>query len=178
MDDPHMITTRFPHLQAMGIQQWVRRELSLEESVEPVESAIAEPSIEHYATQVQWQPAAGANLLLITPPLEGAAEQLLGAMLLSIGIPVAGCYRGTVLESSLLTEGEGTFPSYLQQQFEQSGAQMILQLGGDSLSLPNLIHSFDPAHLLKKPADKRAAWEALKQLHSQLVVPSPKQGEG
>ena len=90
-----MITTRFPHLQAMGIQQWVRRELSLEESVEPVESAIAEPSIEHYATQVQWQPAAGANLLLITPPLEGAAEQLLGAMLLSIGIPVAGCYRGT-----------------------------------------------------------------------------------
>lgn len=163
-----MSAARSPHLQAMGIQQWVRREAPQQERVvvESQPGAVAESAPVDYGAQIECQGAVGAALMLITPPLEPAAEQLLTAMLRAIGLAPEQCYRLTVQRPELLTEG-GFYP-FLQQQIAYSRSQLQLQLGGEERASVTLFTTFNPTHLLHHPADKRAAWEVLKQLRSKL----------
>ena len=161
-----MIATRSPHLQAMGIQQWVRRDLPQQEPspvVAEPESAVVVPD---FSAQVTLQGVVGVPLMLIIQPLEPAAEQLLTAMLRAIGIDVSHCYRMTLNQPTLFSNPD--FVPFLQQQIEQSNSAVQLQLGAETALLDGLFHCADPAHLLLHPEEKRATWETLKRLHRQL----------
>ncbi len=156
-----------PHLQAMGVQQWVRRSLPQQEA--PVVEVVSEATttaVVDFSDRIEISGRADAELLLIVPRLEAAAEQLLGKMLVAIGLGQQHCYRVTLTEPSLCREGGGS--SYLQQLVAQSSCKARLQLGSDPLSLEGLLVTHDPAYLLSHPEEKRAAWEVLKQVHAQL----------
>jgi hypothetical protein len=202
---------RSAHLQAMGIEQWVRRELPqatrqegpqessqkaqqkapqerLQETRqetrqeplhEPLHESRQEPlspqslqpgavqaAVAGFSKRVTLQGAPGSALMLITPPLQAEAEQLLVAMLGAINVDIDDCYRLSVSDPALFSDPG--FAPFLQQQVADSGSRLQLQLGAAAPLLESLFHCADPAHLLAHPEEKRGAWEVLKRLRHQL----------
>ncbi len=159
-----MIAARSPHLQAMGIQQWMRRDLPLPES--PSETVELVGNVVDFSDRISLQ-GATAPLLLITIPLDRQAEQLLAAMLSAIGVEQNGYQRLVVDDETLFADSD--FVTFMQRQIEDSGSRLQLQLGGAALPVQQLYHTFHPSHLLQHPEEKRGAWEALKRLHAALA---------
>jgi len=98
--------------------------------------------------------------LLISHPLTDSDHQLLQKMLQAINVNLANTFQLIVGDERSLTATE--FRDQLLHRFKEVGSQPLLQLGGDSIGDATLIPH--PAHLQKFPAEKRAAWESLKQL--------------
>ena len=144
------------HLQAMGIQQWVRRGVA-------VEGSHSEDSFHHH---LECSTGAVAPLLLIAGGLSPSEQQLLERMLRSIDLSAVGLYQMVVAEPVLLSQP--TFTAWLGEQMLALSPQATLQLGGAPLAQEGVITIPHPAQLLAHPQEKRVAWQGLKQLHQQL----------
>ncbi len=152
------------YLQAMGIQQWVRRERE-SESV----SAVAESEAEsEFSELVEEQGEPTTPLLVLTSTLGEEEQHLLSAMLQAIDVDANRVHRLIVSDQALFSQE--LFQHYLMQRVDQATARSILQLGGERVNHPLVTLIHHPAHLLQHPEEKRAAWEALKRVRQLIAV--------
>lgn len=146
------------HLQAMGIQQWVRRDLGV-----AVEGSRSE---DFFHCHLERSTGAVAPLLLIAGSLSPSEQQLLERMLGSVDLSAASLYQMVVVEPVLLSQPN--FTAWLGEQISELSPQGTLQLGGAALADEGVITIPHPAQLLAHPQEKRVAWQGLKQLHQLL----------
>ncbi len=165
LDGAQMSGGYSPHLQAMGIQQWVRRDrVPSETAVESAPSDAVE--VVDFTAQIRRQGQVDSPLMLITTELDRSGEQLLSAMLYAIEVDAAQCHRLVVLDPELFSDD--AFQPFLLQQIEASASVAQLQLGGERVDSGFCFYTPHPAELLAHPQRKRAAWETLKLLHTRI----------